>query len=472
MSNLFNKAQGTALELALNYVLKDPARNLPRLVDAVEKLDVTGEHAHQLDVVRPMAADPENNWNQFVVRLCEEIDHDVLKTTVRNFFLNASVLGLRKQAESREKYGCNVPWAILMDPTSACNLHCTGCWAAEYGNKLNMSYEELDSIINQANELGTYFFLYSGGEPLVRKKDIIRLCEAHPDCQFTAFTNGTLIDEEWAAFFGAHRPRRINITLYGASDETYGRLCRNPQGFTQVTKAIRLLKEAGILVKLNCSVTPYNAEDLEQIFAFAEKEELVVQATSYMFPPLRRDASKVGWNDRFSAEESAIQEAWINVYQNGRETFLKHMESEEMASLSGDIEEDCMPVDEEAPGNGDSEKKEGERIRCRAGKCSFWVTWDGRFLPCGMLPGENALNVFEAGFDAAWEQAKAEAAAIRLPVRCSTCSLKDKCRACAAMVYTESGNYHDVPVYRCQMAHAYAGACRQVEEELRREALR
>ena len=220
-------------------------------------------------------------------------------------------------------------------------------------------------------------------------------------------------------------------------------------------------------MKLNCSVTPYNADDLEQIFAFAEKEELVVQATSYMFPPLRRDASKVGWNDRFSAEESARQEAWINVYQNGREAYLKHMESEEMASLSGDIEEDCMPV-EEGNGDGDSYGKEGERIRCRAGKCSFWVTWDGRFLPCGMLPGENALNVFEAGFDAAWEQAKAEAAAI--PVRCSTCSLKDKCRACAAMVYTESGNYHDVPLYRCQMAHAYAGACRQVEYEIRQEA--
>ena len=63
---------------------------------------------------------------------------------------------------------------------------------------LIVPYEELDSIINQANELGTYFFLYSGGEPLVRKKDIIRLCEAHPDCQFTAFTNGTLIDEAFA----------------------------------------------------------------------------------------------------------------------------------------------------------------------------------------------------------------------------------------------------------------------------------
>lgn len=67
-----------------------------------------------------------------------------------------------------------------MDPTSACNLHCIGCWSAEYGNRLNMSYEQLDSIINQANKLDTYCFLYSGGEPLVRKAGIIRLCEAHP----------------------------------------------------------------------------------------------------------------------------------------------------------------------------------------------------------------------------------------------------------------------------------------------------
>lgn len=371
-----------------------------------------------------------------------------------------------------------IPLNGTFEVTPLCNMNCRMCY-------VRMEREQQESIAplrtaeewlelgRTAKERGMTYLLLTGGEPFLRP-DFRQIMQGLHRMGFVLSinSNGTMIDEKTVEWLKETPPIRINITLYGASDETYGRLCRNPQGFTQVTKAIRLLKEAGILVKLNCSVTPYNAEDLEQIFAFAEKEELVVQATSYMFPPLRRDASKVGWNDRFSAEESAIQEAWISVYQNGREAYLKHMESEEMASLSGDIEEDCMPVDEEFPGNGDSEKKEGERIRCRAGKCSFWVTWDGRFLPCGMLPGENALNVFEAGFDAAWEQAKAEAAAIRLPVRCSTCSLKDKCRACAAMVYTESGNYHDVPVYRCQMAHAYAGACRQVEEELRREALR
>lgn len=71
---------------------------------------------------------------------------------------------------NREKYNCNIPWTMLMDPTSACNLHCTGCWAAEYGHKLNLSYEKLSDIISQGKELGTYFYMFTGGEPLVRKK--------------------------------------------------------------------------------------------------------------------------------------------------------------------------------------------------------------------------------------------------------------------------------------------------------------
>ena len=83
MNSLFSKAQGAALEMAMNYVLKDPARNLSRLVDVVETLDVAKEHAGQLAVVRPLAEDPGNNWNKFVVKLCEEIDHEVLKTMVR-----------------------------------------------------------------------------------------------------------------------------------------------------------------------------------------------------------------------------------------------------------------------------------------------------------------------------------------------------------------------------------------------------
>ena len=163
-------------------------------------------------------------------------------------------------------------------------------------------------------------------------------------------------------------PVRMNVTLYGASDETYDRLCRNPQGFTQATRAIRLLRDAGISVKLNCSLTPYNAADLEGIFAYAKEEKLLVQATSYMFPPLRRDPGQVGRNDRFTPEEAAYYSARIESLMNGEEAFLERRRTQADAGLCAEPGEDCGSL-------------EGEGIRCRAGKCSFWVTWDGRLLP-------------------------------------------------------------------------------------------
>lgn len=258
MNSLLNKAQNAALDLAMDYVLKNPAHNIIRLLDVVETLDITGEHAGQLRAVRPMAENPDNTWNKFVVRLCNEIDTDVLKTTVRNFFFNASVLGMQKQEESRRKYGCNIPWAILLDPTSACNLHCTGCWAAEYGNKLNMTYEEMDSIIQQANALGTYFFLFSGGEPLVRKKDIIKLCEAHPDCQFTAFTNGTLIDEAFAGEMLRVKNFIPAISVEGFEADTDFR--RGQGTFAQVERAMSILREKKLPFGLSCCYTSKNVE--------------------------------------------------------------------------------------------------------------------------------------------------------------------------------------------------------------------
>lgn len=258
MKKLIDKVQAGALDLALDYVLKSPAKNLSTLVDWAERFDVSGEYKNAIQVIRHIASDPENTWNNYVVNLCDEVNHDVLKATVQNFFVNASLAGTRKQEESRQKYGCNIPWAILMDPTSACNLQCTGCWAAEYGNKLNMSYEELDAIVTQANELGTYMFLYSGGEPLVRKKDIIRLCEAHPDCQFTAFTNGTLIDEAFAEDMLRVKNFIPAISVEGFETDTDFR--RGEGTFAKVERAMSILRERKLPFGISCCYTSKNTE--------------------------------------------------------------------------------------------------------------------------------------------------------------------------------------------------------------------
>ena len=149
---------------------------------------------------------------------------------------------------------------MLVDPTSACNLHCTGCWAAEYGNKLNLSLEELDSIIRQGKELGVYFYIYSGGEPLVRKDDILRLCRMHDDCVFLAFTNATLIDEAFAKEMLDVRNFVPAISVEGFAQETDAR--RGQGTFDRVMEAMRILRENRLPFGVSCCYTRANAETI------------------------------------------------------------------------------------------------------------------------------------------------------------------------------------------------------------------
>lgn len=164
------------LTSAFDHLYKDPEKNLRDLMDWADKFS-GGLYESQRKIIRKAIEDPEDPYYPYVRHVINDIDPEVMKTAACNFFINSNLKSGPVQNKLREKYNCNIPWAILMDPTSACNLQCTGCWAAEYGNKLNLSFEEMDDIINQGKELGVYMYILSGGEPLVRKKDIIRLCE-------------------------------------------------------------------------------------------------------------------------------------------------------------------------------------------------------------------------------------------------------------------------------------------------------
>lgn len=232
------------LEKAFQYLYKDPEKNLLKIMDWADRF-AGDEFESQRKLIREIVTDSKHPYHSFVERVIHEVDPHVMQTTAVNFFLNAALVGWPKQEECRKKYGCNIPWAILLDPTSACNLHCTGCWAAEYGNQLNLSYEEIDDIIRQGKALGVYLYIYTGGEPLVRKKDLIRLCEEHSDCVFLCFTNGTLIDETFADDLlrvGNFVPA---ISLEGFEEATDFR--RGEGVFKKATAAMELLRKKKLL---------------------------------------------------------------------------------------------------------------------------------------------------------------------------------------------------------------------------------
>ncbi len=247
-----------AISTALNYLEKDPEKNIPKLMDLVDKLVPDDWYTGQRNAIRDAIA-RKTNYYDMILKLYE-LDPGVRKTFFENFITNASLKGSVRQFEVAEKYNCNVPWAVLMDPTSACNLKCTGCWAAQYGNQLNLTYEDLDRIVNEATELGTYMFIFTGGEPLVRKKDVIRLCEAHPDCEFLSFTNGTLIDEEFCQEMLRVKNFVPAISLEGFEEANDGR--RGQGVYEKVHNAMRLLREHKLAFGISVCYTSKNIDDV------------------------------------------------------------------------------------------------------------------------------------------------------------------------------------------------------------------
>lgn len=256
------------LKLALAYLNSDPEKNIPKLMDWVDRFAGEKTMKSARDLVREVIADKDNNWYKLVLSLWSDIDAGVRKTLFNNFFLNAVLSGNPIQEANRKKYNCNIPWAILMDPTSACNLKCTGCWAAEYDKTSSLSFETMDDIIKQGKKLGVYFYLFSGGEPLVRKKDVIRLCEKHSDCMFTAFTNGTLIDEEFADEMLRVKNFIPAISIEGFEDATDSR--RGKGTYKSVINAMQILKRKKLIFGASLCYTRYNTDVIgsEEFFDF------------------------------------------------------------------------------------------------------------------------------------------------------------------------------------------------------------
>ncbi len=247
------------LEKVFGYLYKDPEKHLPELIDWADRFS-HGEFEPQRRAIREIIEDPEHPYHGYIHNLIKNTDREVLTAIAVNFFINANLVGWDIQQKARERYGCNIPWAVLLDPTSACNLHCTGCWAAEYGDRLNLTFEEIDDIIRQGKELGVYLYIYTGGEPLVRKKDLTALCEKHPDCIFLCFTNGTLIDEDFAREIKRVRNFVPAVSLEGFAQSTDAR--RGEGTFERVMNALRILRRNKLPFGISACYTSANWDSI------------------------------------------------------------------------------------------------------------------------------------------------------------------------------------------------------------------
>lgn len=339
-----------------------------------------------------------------------------------------------------------MPISGTFELSPLCNFSCRMCYVRKTAAEVKahprpmLTYDQWLRIARRAKEQGLLFLLLTGGEPLLWPRFWELYAELVDMGMLVAInTNGSLIDDAAIEQFRRRPPRRVNITLYGGCDETYERLCGVKGVFGKVDRAIRSLKAAGIPMKLNCSLTPDNAADLERITAYAKEKDIHLDLATYMFPPIRRDPDAIGVNERFTPEQTAHHRLRGIALQQGEDACRAFLERVKLGNAEPPgLEEACYdPID--------------GKVRCRAGSASFWVTWDGWLTACGMMP-EPKVDLTGREFPDAWRELTAATAALRLSGVCSRCENRQICHPCAAMAAAETGTAQGVPKYLCHVA--------------------
>ncbi len=331
------------------------------------------------------------------------------------------------------------PLGGTFELTPRCNMNCKMCYIRMTPDEMKKrgrerTVDEWLDMASQAKKEGMVFLLLTGGEPLLYP-DFKKLYEELKKMGIIVSinTNAVLIDDKATEYFIKNRPNRLNITLYGGSDETYGRLCATPDGFTKATAAIKKLRAAGLNIKINSSITPENSDDIKSVFDFAREIGSPCSVGCYMFPPVRRDN---GSTDRFDAVTAGLYQAKVDM--------LRYSDAEIKAKLDLISSADSGIVPSEQP----------IKFNCRAGRSSFWITWDGRMNSCGMM-SDAYLDPFGDGFKACWDEIRKKTEETEVMLGCKGCADRAVCHICPAIAKAETGDLNGRPDYLCRMTQAW-----------------
>lgn len=342
--------------------------------------------------------------------------------------------------------GLRIPIAATAEIIPLCNMDCKMCYVKMSSEKMKregnlLTVDEWMKIFEEAQQQGLLFLLLTGGEPLLYPgfKELYKRLKKL-GLIICINTNGTLINEEWADFFAEDPPRRINISIYGASDEKYKELCGNSRGFSQMMRGVKLLKERGIDVKWNYSVTRLNCDDLEAIYKIAKENNIYLETAYYMFPPVRRADIKRN-----------IDTIWLSSQDAAKVRIIREINDLGEQKFS----EKCNVVT--AVKNKKIKIKKPDiqtSFTCRAGTSVFWINWKGEMVPCGML-GLGNYNICKEGFYNCWNEIKEWVKNFKHPRKCTECQYETFCVRCAAASYAEEQDFEKEPQYICELMQWY-----------------
>jgi radical SAM protein with 4Fe4S-binding SPASM domain len=357
-----------------------------------------------------------------------------------------------------------IPLGFELELTARCNLNCRHCYVNLPANNLQaLSHElttaEILELGKQAVNLGVVWCTLTGGEPLLRPDfSEIYFGLKRLGLLVSVYTNATLINETYARLFREYPPRDIEVTVYGATNNTYERITRRLGSFDRFQNGIDLLLEQRVKVRLKAMALRSNLDEMEEIARFCRKRT----KDFYRFDPLLH--LRTDGNPQRNAGIKAERLRPTEIAE------LERADPERFGALTKDCArlvnpqrskfayEDCRAC---------SERKYCEHLDrmsrllvCGAGTANFYIASDGTFRLCASLcaPGMT-YNLRKGSLKEAWERFVPKIRSLRtnsenLMRDCRSCPIVNLCFNCPATADLECGNLEAIVPYFCKVAHA------------------
>lgn len=206
-----------------------------------------------------------NDFNEHINHSIENLMKEMLRLSLRNpsqaSFMAKTAAAQKRAATMRlenEKRGIHVPAFMIASITQQCNLRCKGCYAlAQHrDNRGELDALQLDKMVQEAQELGISIVLLAGGEPFLRKDELLSIAHSHKDILFPIFTNGLLIDQDTLIRLKTIKNAVPVVSIEGFEEETDER--RGIGVYSKLKGLFEDFKQHGILYGTSITVTSQN----------------------------------------------------------------------------------------------------------------------------------------------------------------------------------------------------------------------
>lgn len=332
------------------------------------------------------------------------------------------------------KYGEErIPIKGGIDLTSRCNLRCVHCYieGTPLKKEHELTYDEICRIFDEIADAGCLWLLLTGGEAMLRRDfaDIYRYAK-RKGFILTIFTNATLITPEIADMLRDEPPFNIEVSLYGATKETYERITRIPGSYERCLRGIELLVERKIPVSLKSMAMTLNSHELKDMDKIAEKFGLEFRFDTQLNASL--DSSDGPLSLRLSPEEILKLDLADEKRVQGMHDYCNNENNWQVP-------------------------RHDRLFTCGSGHNSFHVTSSGRLIECVLSRGTN-YDLLKGSFHEGFYEEMPKVVERRRTrhSECQDCVMTGLCGICPALAELETGDPEAKVDWLCKVAHLRA----------------